>query len=557
MDKKDLEARAERRRKIAESPSQPLAEEMAKAWMDLVVAKGWDPRLQKQVPEGIPVGPDFEAWVDEYLKRSRFRFREFSGATRLVAKEVANVIDVSGNRLVGRDFPNPLSIKKEKGSDSYVVGSVKTADTIYGPVKYPDRHRNMYKSPFEWTRYCPEHAGVMLHRLPGGAYQCPIKGDTFTYTDGHPVELQIGVQNQTNPNWNDTWPQKGFLTTPNQQSTRASGGTYDEDSKVKHDKYKKEESTDVKPTTELYAKVKGFTKKAERKFEIESQVFGPPQVKTRYCPDHEGVMTYRIRDDVHQCPVDRKIYDYAQGFKTEDGREFGGGSVAEMTPDRPDYYQSPHPFLVVDSSVKGFIRKSALDPKLDPKKEQMMQVIREEQKSGLRDYQPVASKWVQPGYPLDEAKREFVEIVTKVLDPKSLPRALAGIEKARSGDALAKHFFDLLLKHEGQGVIRAGQKVQTKKAYSNLENRFVFDLSHVITSGSPESKKVVELVIANVMRKGQTLPEAIRDAYTVIDQSGYQPVATMDASQEPLESPMQAEMPAQPAAGMSLENPVQ
>lgn len=554
MDKKDLEARAERRRKLAEGPSLPLAEEIAKAWMDLVVAKGWDPSLQQQIPEGIPVGPDFVSWIDLYLKRSRFRFREFEGAAKLTAQEVARVIDTAGNRLVGRDFPNPLTgVKKEKGQSGYtVVGSnkqtVKTADTVYGPVKYPNRHRNMYQSPFEWTRHCPEHPGVMMHKLPNGNYQCPMKGDVWSYTDGHEVEYKMQIPNQTTQNWNKTFPQKSFLSSPNQQSTRASGGIYDEDAKPKFNKYTENEPVDAKPTTELYAKIKGFTKRAAQKLEIESKVFGPPQVKTRYCPDHEGVMTYRISDDIHQCPIDRAVYNYAQGFKTQDGKQHGGGSVAEMTPDRADYYQSPHPFLVVDSSIKGLTKK-AIGLK-DEKERQQMQGVREQQKSGLREFQGTADKWAQPEYPLAEAKTEFKSIVEKVLDSKSLPKALMGIEKARSGSDLVKHFYDLLLKHEGQGVIRAGKK-QEKKAYSNLESRFVFDLSHVLTSGSPESKKVVELVIANVMRRGQTLPEAIRDAYTVVDQSGPQPVQPAQAMEVTEEQPMQ------PQEGMSLENPLQ
>lgn len=51
-------------------------------------------------------------------------------------------------------------------------------------------------------------------------------------------------------------------------------------------------------------------------------------LSTRYSPDRPGVQTRRIADGVFQDPYTNKIYDYNDGFKTEDGREFSGGSPA-------------------------------------------------------------------------------------------------------------------------------------------------------------------------------------------------------------------------------------
>lgn len=53
-----------------------------------------------------------------------------------------------------------------------------------------------------------------------------------------------------------------------------------------------------------------------------------PHLSTRYSPDHIGHQVLRIGDGVYQDPITNKIYDYNEGFKTEDGRDFPGGSAA-------------------------------------------------------------------------------------------------------------------------------------------------------------------------------------------------------------------------------------
>ncbi len=51
-------------------------------------------------------------------------------------------------------------------------------------------------------------------------------------------------------------------------------------------------------------------------------------LSTRYSPDRVGVQARRIGDGIMQDPYTNKIYDYNEGFKSEDGREFPGGSVS-------------------------------------------------------------------------------------------------------------------------------------------------------------------------------------------------------------------------------------
>ena len=51
-------------------------------------------------------------------------------------------------------------------------------------------------------------------------------------------------------------------------------------------------------------------------------------LSTRYVPDKAGVQGRRISDGVMQDPVTNKIYDWNEGFKTEDGETFNGGAVS-------------------------------------------------------------------------------------------------------------------------------------------------------------------------------------------------------------------------------------
>ena len=53
-----------------------------------------------------------------------------------------------------------------------------------------------------------------------------------------------------------------------------------------------------------------------------------PHLSTRYSPDRIGVQAQRVSDGVYQDPYTNKVYDYNEGFKTEDGRSFPGGSAS-------------------------------------------------------------------------------------------------------------------------------------------------------------------------------------------------------------------------------------
>jgi hypothetical protein len=51
-------------------------------------------------------------------------------------------------------------------------------------------------------------------------------------------------------------------------------------------------------------------------------------LSTRYCPDHPGQMLIRLKDHQLQCALDKKVYDFSEGFKLENGNTVPGGDVA-------------------------------------------------------------------------------------------------------------------------------------------------------------------------------------------------------------------------------------
>lgn len=51
-------------------------------------------------------------------------------------------------------------------------------------------------------------------------------------------------------------------------------------------------------------------------------------LKTRSCVDHPGYSLIRVSDDVYQCSLDKKTYDFKNGFTTLKGNKVPGGDVA-------------------------------------------------------------------------------------------------------------------------------------------------------------------------------------------------------------------------------------
>lgn len=60
-------------------------------------------------------------------------------------------------------------------------------------------------------------------------------------------------------------------------------------------------------------------------------------LSTRYCPDHRGVQAIRVEENVYQCPIDGKKYNYEIGYVNYEGQRVPGGSIASQTPTTSDF----------------------------------------------------------------------------------------------------------------------------------------------------------------------------------------------------------------------------
>jgi hypothetical protein len=184
----------------------------------------------------------------------------------------------------------------------------------------------------------------MMARKSDNVYHCPINNDgTYSYTEGgHEVKFKTGVHEQISPSMNaNRQPKPTFLSGRVKDLEIVDKGEYDFE-KLYGDQYKPNmghEEPEPRETQPDGAE-QLLCKKASN--DSMSNLFGPVQNKTRFCPDHSDVQIARIADCVYQCPIDGAIYNWEAGFKKQNGTEVPGASVANMTPDLPGYYSSPH-----------------------------------------------------------------------------------------------------------------------------------------------------------------------------------------------------------------------
>lgn len=54
-------------------------------------------------------------------------------------------------------------------------------------------------------------------------------------------------------------------------------------------------------------------------------------LSTRYCPDHPGTPVYRIGEQLWQCELDKKSYNFETGFELSNGDKVPGGDVSYQT----------------------------------------------------------------------------------------------------------------------------------------------------------------------------------------------------------------------------------
>jgi hypothetical protein len=83
---------------------------------------------------------------------------------------------------------------------------------------------------------------------------------------------------------------------------------------------------DIKTATEP-------TSKAQNTSEPHGKIYeeNEASLSTRYCPDHPGESVFRKGDNIVQCPLDGKTYDFKDGFTTAKGNKIPGTSVENQT----------------------------------------------------------------------------------------------------------------------------------------------------------------------------------------------------------------------------------
>lgn len=54
-------------------------------------------------------------------------------------------------------------------------------------------------------------------------------------------------------------------------------------------------------------------------------------LSTRTCPDHPGIGIARVAEDTYQCSLDKKVYNYKEGFTLYSGSKVPGTDAANQT----------------------------------------------------------------------------------------------------------------------------------------------------------------------------------------------------------------------------------
>ncbi len=92
-----------------------------------------------------------------------------------------------------------------------------------------------------------------------------------------------------------------------------------EDSEEDYSAYHKEQE-------EMASEAAAAIKKSIKQFRpLESSL------STRCCPDHPGAQMSRVADETFQCVLDKKIYNWKDGFSTMKGNKIPGGEVSQQT----------------------------------------------------------------------------------------------------------------------------------------------------------------------------------------------------------------------------------
>lgn len=100
-----------------------------------------------------------------------------------------------------------------------------------------------------------------------------------------------------------------------------------------------EKKTDV--LKQKYEETRDYLKKDNKTAETEKALEASPYTKeyrmmehplsTRTCPDHAGAQMARVGENMWQCDLDKKVYNYQTGYTDEKGNKVPGGDVSNQT----------------------------------------------------------------------------------------------------------------------------------------------------------------------------------------------------------------------------------
>jgi hypothetical protein len=390
-----LQERSQKREQLVKIAKSGFVDKAAKLYISLFRSDLEHLDTGDQVPATVPVGKDkFVEWTKEIVERF---FPKLSGILendellKGFAIQVADAIGKSSTPIL-----NPMRDYEKSQDPIFIRAQKKKLAQNYTPAK-PD-NENLYTTPIEHSRYCPEHPGAMMRRVSDNVYQCPISGnlntvepwkEKFDYRGGHEVRFETGVHNQTSEGWNHQHPIAPFLSPEVDRDNilKPKGKPYDysklygvktpdlpkkkeanilstlikvaEEARMSKSYIKNiqelatnidqmispEQDLDdwvdakIVKANEALSDVHNFLKnypQEENSLEqmnlvastkTAQQLFAPTTMMTRQCPDHPGQQLIRIADNLRQCPLDSKVYDFVRGFTTEDGVKHNGGSV--------------------------------------------------------------------------------------------------------------------------------------------------------------------------------------------------------------------------------------
>lgn len=354
-----LEQRSKNRENLVKLAKDSVVERASKLFLAQYRSRLDHLKENDQVPNDIPVGKDrFVDWVKDVLSNY---FPEVHGVVEnakilkeyavqiadTVAKSDTNIQNPLKDYVVSKD---PIFIRANK--KVYVKAGVSVPS---GALLTP----NLYSSPEVHSRYCPDHPGAMLRRVSDNLYQCPISGDIsstwkdkYSYTGGHPVKFETGVQNQTHLGPSEVHPLLPFLSGSDGQNKSDAhskkGKPYDFDKL--YDVSSEFPARQDKKKANLLSKITKFAEaecstcetekecncncvgdcQCEAKVKTAQQLFAPTTMPTRQCPDHPGQQLGRVADNQRVCPLDGRFYDFTAGFTTDDGVHHLGGSVQDQ-----------------------------------------------------------------------------------------------------------------------------------------------------------------------------------------------------------------------------------